>query len=64
MFLTIHLLVFVDDEDLFLQTKEYLQEIAPDKVSIVKHYQSRELPLFEKYHIERQIKTSFGKRFQ
>ena len=51
----------VDDEDLFLQTKEYLQEIAPDKVSIVKHYQSRELPLFEKYHIERQIKTSFGK---
>lgn len=51
----------VDDEDLLLQTKEYLQEIAPDKVSIVKHYQSRELPLFEKYHIERQIKTSFGK---
>ena len=51
----------VDDEDLFLQTKEYLQEIAPDKVSIVKHYQSKELPLFEKYHIERQIKTSFGK---
>jgi ribonuclease G len=30
-------------------------------VSIVKHYQSKELPLFEKYHIERQIKTSFGK---
>ncbi len=53
--------VQVDDEDLFLQTKEYLQEIAPDKVSIVKHYQSKELPLFEKYHIERQIKTSFGK---
>lgn len=53
--------VQIDDEDLFLQTKEYLQEIAPDKVSIVKHYQSKELPLFEKYHIERQIKTSFGK---
>ena len=51
----------VDDEDLYLETKEYLQEIAPDKVSIVKHYQSKDLPLFEKYHIERQIKTSFGK---
>ena len=51
----------VDDEDLYLETKEYLQEIAPDKVSIVKHYQSKDLPLFEKYNIERQIKTSFGK---
>ena len=53
--------IYVDDEDLYYQTKEYLQEIAPSKVNIVKHYQSRDLPLFEKYHIERQIKTSFGK---
>ena len=51
----------IDDEELYLQTKDYLQEIAPDKVSIVKHYQSKDLPLFEKYNIERQIKTSFGK---
>jgi ribonuclease G len=51
----------VDDEGLYLKTKEYLQEIAPDKASIVKHYQSKDLPLFEKYNIERQIKTSFGK---
>ena len=53
--------IHVDDEDLYYQTKEYLQEIAPDKVSIVKLYQSKEVPLFEKYHIERQIKTSFGR---
>lgn len=53
--------IIIDDEDLYYQTKDYLQEIAPSKVSIVKHYQSRELPIFEKYSIERQIKTSFGK---
>src|SRR5690554_6918870 len=53
--------IHIDDEDLYYQTKEYLQEIAPEKASIVKHYQSKELPLFEKYHIERQIKTSFGR---
>ena len=53
--------IHIDDEELFDQIKEYLEEIAPEKVSIVKHYQSTELPLFEKYHIERQIKTSFGK---
>jgi len=53
--------IYVDDEELYYQTKEYLQEFAPEKASIVKHYQSKELPLFEKYHIERQIKTSFGR---
>ncbi len=53
--------IYVDDESLYLETKEYIQEIAPEKASIVKHYQSKELPLFEKYNIERQIKTSFGK---
>jgi ribonuclease G len=53
--------IHIDDEELYLQTKDYLQEIAPDRVSIVKHYQSKDLPLFEKYNVERQIKTSFGK---
>ncbi|MDR2222017.1 MAG: ribonuclease E/G [Flavobacteriaceae bacterium] len=53
--------IITDDEDMYYQTKDYLQEIAPSKVSIVKHYQSREVPIFEKYSIERQIKTSFGK---
>jgi ribonuclease G len=38
-----------------------LQEIAPSKQSIVKFYQSNDTPIFEKYNIERQIKTSFGK---
>lgn len=53
--------IHVDDEDLYYQTREYLHEIAPEKESIVKFYQSKEVPLFEKYNIERQIKTSFGK---
>jgi ribonuclease G len=51
----------IDDEELYHQTKDYLQEIAPSKQSIVKFYQSIDTPIFEKYHIERQIKTSFGK---
>ena len=51
----------IDDEELYNQTKDYLQEIAPSKTSIVKFYQSKDTPIFEKYNIERQIKTSFGK---
>jgi ribonuclease G len=30
----------IDDEELYNQTKDYLQEIAPSKQSIVKFYQS------------------------
>jgi ribonuclease G len=36
-------------------------EIAPEKESIVKYYDSSKVPIYEKYGIERQIKTSFGK---
>ncbi|HAI18022.1 MAG TPA: ribonuclease E/G, partial [Xanthomarina gelatinilytica] len=39
---------------------DYVHEIAPKKESIVKLYQSN-VPIFEKFGIERQIKTSFGK---
>lgn len=53
--------IYVDDEELYNQTRDYLQEIAPAKQNIVKLYQSKDLPIFEKFHIERQIKTSFGK---
>ena len=52
--------IHVDDEELYIQIKDYVQEIAPKKESIVKLYQSN-VPIFEKFGIERQIKTSFGK---
>ncbi|GGH36322.1 ribonuclease G [Mangrovimonas yunxiaonensis] len=52
--------IHVDDEALYIQIKDYVQEIAPKKESIVKLYQSN-VPIFEKFGIERQIKTSFGK---
>ena len=52
--------IHVDDETLYNQIKDYLHEIAPDKESIVKLYASS-VPIFEKFGIERQIKTSFGR---
>lgn len=52
--------IHVDDETLYQQIKDYVHEIAPAKESIVKLYNSS-VPIFEKFGIERQIKTSFGK---
>jgi ribonuclease G len=52
--------IHVDDETLHDNIKDYLLEIAPEKASIVKQYKGP-APIFEKFGIERQIKTSFGK---
>ncbi len=52
--------IHVDDETLYNQITDYLHEIAPEKESIVKLYTAN-VPIFEKFGIERQIKTSFGR---
>ena len=51
--------IVVDDETLYYQLKEYVQEIAPKQESIIKLHKD-ESPIFEKFGVERQIKTSFG----
>ncbi len=53
--------IIIDETELFNQTKDYVRQIAPSKENIVKLYQSKDTPIFEKYNVERQIKTSFGK---
>jgi len=52
--------IHIDEETLYNQIKDYLHEIAPEKESIVKLY-TGPAPIFEKFGIERQIKTSFGR---
>ena len=52
--------IIVDDLDLYKEIKEYLQENVPQKVRILSKY-SGVRPIFEKYYIEKQIKSSFGK---
>jgi len=52
--------ILSDDKDIVEELKEYLNRIAPEKASIVKHYKET-LPIFDKFGIERQIKAAFGK---
>ena len=52
--------IHVDDSEMYSEIKDYIQTIAPKKTSIVNLYESH-VPIFERYGIERQIKTSFGK---
>ena len=51
--------IIIDDVQLFEEIKDYISTIAPKKTEIVEFYDNP-LPIFEKYSIERQIKSSFG----
>lgn len=52
--------IHVDDKTLYDDIKQTVQRIAPKKESIVKLHKS-DVPIFEKYGVERQIKSSFGR---
>ena len=52
--------ILSDNKKLVKELKEYIERIAPEKASIVKYYNA-DLPIFEKFGIERQIKAAFGK---
>lgn len=52
--------IHVDDSELLSEVQEYIQQIAPERASIVKLFKSQ-IPIFEHFGIERQIKSSFGR---
>jgi len=52
--------IVVSDPVVFEDIGQFLKQIAPDKVDILKLYKGK-LPLFEHYSIDKQIKSSFGK---
>ena len=52
--------VYVDDRDVYEEVRGYVNKIAPERTSIVRHYTGK-LPLFDNFNIEKQIKLSCGK---
>jgi ribonuclease G len=52
--------ITVNDQEVYDDIRNYLQNIAPDKENILKLYKSN-LPIFEHFGLEKQIKSLFGK---
>ena len=52
--------IHVNDADAMAQIQKYVKIIAPERSDIVKLYDKPE-PIFDKFSITRQIKSSFGK---
>lgn len=53
--------IHVDDESLFLELKDYVKTIAPEKEDIVKLYNGK-VDIFDHSGINKQIKASFGRK--
>jgi ribonuclease G len=52
--------IIVNDKEIFNDTKNYIQRIAPQKIDIVAHY-NNSTPIFDQYGITKQVKAAFGK---
>ncbi len=52
--------IYVDDEKIYHEVKDYVSLIAPERANIVKLYKGR-LPIFDNFDLTRQIKSSFGR---
>lgn len=53
--------IYVNELGLQGEMKDFISQIAPGKDSIVKFYEGK-LPIFEKFGINKQIKSLFGKK--
>jgi len=52
--------VFVNEDTIYRQLKDYIHTIAPEKDKIVKLFEGDQ-PIFDQYGVDKQIKSSFGK---
>ena len=52
--------IYVNDEAVYNEIKNYVTLIAPERTNIVKLYKGQ-LPIFDNFAITKQIKSSFGK---
>ena len=52
--------IYVNDQDVFQQVRDYVALIAPEKQDIVKLYTGN-VPIFDNFSVTKQLKSSFGR---
>ena len=52
--------IYINDEEVWKEVKDYVTLIAPEKAGIVKLY-TGQVPIFDNFNVTKQIKSSFGK---
>jgi ribonuclease G len=53
--------IHINEKEISIDVREFVASIAPGREKIVKHYEGK-LPIFERFGVNKQIKTLFGKK--
>ena len=54
--------IMIEDEQLYLQARQYLQEYLPELLPILVHYQDPLLPMHKLYSLERELSEALSQR--
>lgn len=52
--------IYINDQEVYNEVKDYVALIAPEKQDIVKLYKGK-VPIFDNFNVTKQVKASFGK---
>lgn len=52
--------IYINNESVYNEVKSYVEQIAPDRVGIVKLYTGK-VPIFDNFNVTKQLKSGFGK---
>ncbi len=52
--------IYINDQKVYEEVKDYVQQIAPDRSGIVKLYTGK-IPIFDNFNVTKQLKSGFGK---
>ena len=52
--------IYIDNENIYNEVRQYIHTVAPDKADIVHHYKM-ETPIFEQFGVLRDIRRAFGR---
>ena len=52
--------IYINDEAIYREIRDYVAVIAPESTEIVKHYKGS-VPIFDNFNVTRQIKSAFGR---
>ena len=52
--------IYINDEAVYEEVRQYVQQIAPERIGIVKLYTGK-VPIFDNFNVTKQLKSGFGK---
>ena len=52
--------IYINDETVYEEVRQYVQQIAPERIGIVKLYTGK-VPIFDNFNVTKQLKSGFGK---